>query len=384
MATASARGTSVVSTVLTTWANTANAFDGAVGSNPATYTTWVNAARSTVGQITIGGYSFTGPVSGDIIDGVSAAIRHIESSTTLITAVTVQLQTSTGTNIGSAVAATRTTSAHTDNLTLGTPTNAQVLAGLRVLVSITRSNSTTSTTFSLDQVDLTVTYHAPLPAVETFTDDFATQDTAKGTYSGSATVASQQLSIPITFSATTLNQGMDNNYLSVNSYDLTDSSAYVQFVQKPSIATNNAAAGFRLQSTADATDYIDLVWFIDGNLYWEETVNGVQTQGAVAYNATDHAWLRLRNTGGVGGTNFYESSSDGSSWSSITSRTAPAGIDVTTVRLRIYAGYDAGGNVGTLGVPAIWDNLNTPPAAAAATSLNPPVRRPNYGSLLQQ
>jgi len=159
MATVQSRGSSIVATVLTTWASTANAYDGAVGTTPATYATYVNASRSTTGSITIGGYSFSGAVG--TINSVTAAINHKETSTSVISNVTVQLQDSTGANIGSAVAATRATTAATNTLTLGTPTLAQVQAGLRVLVSVVRSNSTTSTTFSLDYVDLTVDYTPP-------------------------------------------------------------------------------------------------------------------------------------------------------------------------------------------------------------------------------
>lgn len=157
---ATSRGSSVVSTVLTTWATTTNAFDGAVGSTPATYATWVNAANGAAGAITIGGYTFTGPTTSSVIKKVVATIRHIESNTTNISTVTVQLQDSTGANIGSAVTATKNTVAHSDTLVLGTPTAAQVVAGLRVLVTITRGANTTSTTFSLDYVDLEVDYAA--------------------------------------------------------------------------------------------------------------------------------------------------------------------------------------------------------------------------------
>jgi hypothetical protein len=180
MATVASRGSSVVGTVLTTWASTANAFDGTVGTNPATYATWVNAARSTVGQITIGGYTFSGVGPGETINSVTAAIRHLETSTSVVSSVTVQLQTSTGTNIGSAVAVpARSTTAITHTLTLGTPTAAQVNAGLRVLVSVTRSNSTTSTTFSLDYVDLTVDY-TPIAGVGSSSGTYAFAGTATG------------------------------------------------------------------------------------------------------------------------------------------------------------------------------------------------------------
>lgn len=161
MATVASRGNTVVTTTGTTWANTANAIDGTVGTSPATYATYTDTTKRGSATIVIGGYTFSSVGSGAIINSVTAAITHIDNASANFASVTVQLETSTGTAIGSAATATLNTSVHTDTLTLGTPTAAQVVAGLRILTTITRGNTTTSTTFSLDQVDVTVTYTDP-------------------------------------------------------------------------------------------------------------------------------------------------------------------------------------------------------------------------------
>jgi hypothetical protein len=160
MATASSRGSSATTTG-STWASTTNAYDGAVGTNPATYAVFTSAAASAVGTITIGGYSF-GLTGAETITAVSMAVRHVESSPNRYVALTCQLQDSTGANIGTAQAVTLGTTAATITVSPSAlPTAAQVAAGLRVLISVTHSTGVFSGTFSLDQVDVSVTYTAP-------------------------------------------------------------------------------------------------------------------------------------------------------------------------------------------------------------------------------
>lgn len=342
MATASARGTSVVSTVLTTWASTANAFDGAVGTNPATYATWVNAARSTVGQITIGGYTFTGPGSGYTINSVTAVIRHLESSTTLITGVTVQLQTSTGTNIGSAVAVpARSTTAISHTLTLGTPTAAQVVAGLRVLVSITRSNSTTSTTFSLDQVDLTVDYTAPALA-ETVTEGFLTKDTTKWTWKGTADVANGYGSIPCT---ATYDGIVTNAVLT-----LVGSYWSAQVIKRHSGTGGSEDLIGMLLSNADINNYE--AWLIQGtSLIARERVANVDSQTSTTFDPAAHQYLRVRESGG---TVFWDYSADGITWTNF--RSKAAGLTLTAMYGAVLSGiFGTDATPGTLRV----DNVNS-------------------------
>lgn len=159
MGTIASRGNSVVSTSGSTWANTANAIDGAVGTTPATYATFTNAASGGVGTIVIGGYFGTGSLStGQTPTAISALIRHSEGTSSRWTSVTAQLQDSTGTAIGTAQTVALSNAATSTTITPSVvPTFAQINAGLRMLITATHSG-TTSAVFSLDYCDITITF----------------------------------------------------------------------------------------------------------------------------------------------------------------------------------------------------------------------------------
>lgn len=162
MATAASRGTTVVSTSGTTWASAtaAQLCDGTVGTYPGTDATFTNAASGGVGTVVIGGYSF-GTLAGTIT-ACAILVRHYESSpTTRWTSLTAQLETSTGTTIGTAQTVTLGTTAASITVNPSVlPTLAQVNAGLRVLITATHSG-TSSGVVNLDNVDITVTYTPP-------------------------------------------------------------------------------------------------------------------------------------------------------------------------------------------------------------------------------
>jgi hypothetical protein len=349
MASLQSRGNTVVATGATgTWSATTSAYDGAVGTNPATYATWVNAARSTSSTITIGGYTFSGVSGGATISSVTAAIRHLESSTSVIASVTVQLQDSTGANVGSAITATLSTTVATNTLTVGTPTAAQVVGGLRILVTITRANSTTSTTFSLDQVDVTVNYTNPA-AVHTLTDNFNTKDTTKWVWGGAAAVSGGQLVIPPD------SAGANYIYAAV-SYDLTNDACYVQVVQQ-----GNGTAGdyqpFRLGN-------------VGTNNYLEFSLNGLGALGVAVYVAATsvhsnsytydpvaHAWLRIRHSSG---TVYFDTSPDSVTWTNLDSWVV-SGFDITWMTPTFFGGVLSSG---TATQNSIYDNVNLPATTA--------------------
>jgi hypothetical protein len=365
MATVSSRGTSVVGTVATTWASTTNAYDGSVGTDPATYATWINAARSTVGQITLGGYTFSGVTSSHIISGVTVAIRHMETPTVRIASITVQLQDSTGANIGAAATnTTLNTAAHTDTLTLGTPTNAQVLAGLRVLVTITRTNSTTSTTFSLDQVDLTVDYHLPagtasgaytfagtatgaltVPSISILTDNFDTKNTDIWTWSAGAAAVRGRLSLPTIVAY--------NSITSRGTYNLTNNSVSVALIQRSTAATQYSP--FRVTSAADGTDYIEMG--VDSatpaQLYMQLVINSVTASALyINYDPVAHKYFRIRHSGT---TMYWDTSPDGQSdsWTNRYSY-AQGGLAVNSVLVQINSGNVLDSTSGS----TTWDDIN--------------------------
>lgn len=186
------RGTAVDATNGTTWASTNLCIDGTYGTNDATYGTWTNASRSATAYINIGGFDFSSIPAGATINSVTVLIRHYESNTTYINAVTFQPYDGT-TAIGSAFAATRATAARSDSTTFS-PTLAQLQsAAFCVRVNATRSNQTTSTIFRLDYVDISVDYTAvqTIQASATFggTSSFSATGTVEHVVAASASFA---------------------------------------------------------------------------------------------------------------------------------------------------------------------------------------------------
>jgi hypothetical protein len=161
MATSAVRAPTMVGTTGSTWAATANAVDGAVGVNNATYATWTNAVSSGVGTIELGGFGFAAIVgASDTLTSVSVSLRHLVSNTGRVTSVTIQAFDGT-TAIGTAQAATLTTAAHNDAVTV-TPTLAQLRsANFKIRVTATHAANTQSLIWSVDYVDVTVDYTPP-------------------------------------------------------------------------------------------------------------------------------------------------------------------------------------------------------------------------------
>jgi hypothetical protein len=90
-------------------------------------------------------------------------------------------------------------------------------------------------------------------------------------------------------------------------YDLTDSQVAVAVTQP---ATPADQASTDLVAYADNANLVEIV--IDGaSLRFKQIVAGATTQMAIAYSATEHRWLRLRESGG---TIYWDTSPDGSSW----------------------------------------------------------------------
>jgi PKD repeat protein len=171
VATLNARASVVAATTNTTWATTANAVDGAFGVNSATYSVWTNTTANAVGTIELGfGSAFAGIPAGSVITNVAVTLRQLVSNATRVPTVTYQPFDGT-TAIGTAAAATISTTA-VSNTANFTPTLAQLKsATFKVRVSATRFNGTQAGTFSIDYVDVVVTY-TPVPVANfTISDD---------------------------------------------------------------------------------------------------------------------------------------------------------------------------------------------------------------------
>lgn len=131
------------------------------GATPNNSSYWTNAARSTVSTIEFAGWNLQEKVHpGAASYVVSAAIYHAEFTATTVASVTAQLY-SGATAIGTAQTVVRSNAYANAAISFPTnPTYAQ-LADLRIRYTVTRPNSTTSTTSYVDAVGIQVTYTPP-------------------------------------------------------------------------------------------------------------------------------------------------------------------------------------------------------------------------------
>lgn len=181
------RGPTVGTTTGTTWASTANAVDGVVGVNNATYATYTNAVASAVGTIEISGFNFASSIGAlDTLNSVSVSLRHFENNTGRFASVRFQAFDG-GTAIGTATTCTLATAARNDVATVPA-TLAQVRSStFKITVTITGAASTQSRIESIDYVDVTADY-TPLPPSIT---QAAYRFYADGTETGATALAAQ-------------------------------------------------------------------------------------------------------------------------------------------------------------------------------------------------
>ncbi len=184
--------------------------------------------------------------------------------------------------------------------------------------------------------------------VHTFTDDFATESSAKwGGFSSDVYVASGQLTVVPTSSY--------HGLFSQSTYDLTGSYAMVELVQAPPVGNGSIEAGITMQVSSGNTES----FLVAGTgLSMRETISGSHNDTWITYNATAHRWLRIRE---AAGTVYWETSPDTLNWTTQRSKVSGLG-SLSTVTVTLYAGF-----WGTEPSPgtAIFDNLNiaVPPAA---------------------
>lgn len=172
----------------------------------------------------------------------------------------------------------------------------------------------------------------PGPSTETLIDLFASADGAKWDYTtpgADASVSAGELH---------LNNGAQLS--SVDTYDLTASYALVKVV------TASDYAALFLYSVARGP-YFEC----DGSDLSAFTFPGGQVATA-AYNATSHRWWRIRE---AGGTVYWETSPDGSTWSAFGS---------TAFAVSNNEGVGLFGGTAT-----VFDNFNNPPSAAPTGSM---------------
>ncbi|MEU6233853.1 hypothetical protein [Kitasatospora sp. NPDC047058] len=150
-----------------------------------------------------------------------------------------------------------------------------------------------------------------------------------------------------------------NAYKSATSYSLTGSSFYLHvYAPAAAGAATSTCTAFITTTTAgtDAGFLIDTA----GNAMGCYLRAGFADAGAVflTYSATDHAWLRLRESAG---TLYWDTSPDGTNWTNRRTATTPAWAANTDLALYMDSHRDAGTNNW-----AEYDNLNTPPVQTIA------------------
>jgi hypothetical protein len=406
MATVASRGSTVVSSSGSTWtgATSGNLCDGAVGSNPNTNATFTTAVNAAVGTVVIGGYFGAGSIDTmSTISAISAVVRNsVGSPTSRWTSVTAQLQDSTGTNIGAAQTVALNSGATSVTITPNVlPTVAQVQAGLRMSISATKSG-TSSATFSLDYVDITVTYAAVVPTgaslaitmgtpivtgwntnvaptgaslaitggtpivtyapkISTLVDPFDTQDNSQWVYGNS------HINVTHGVVEHTPGAGTAAVLQSKRTYDLTASAIYFRIPRYAPKGTN-AVIALNLVSFADPTfnTYEQIVisrapTVVYPTFFMGETIAGSSTfnfNGGEFFQWWDQ-WLRIRESGG---TIFWDSSADGINWGNFTSH-AKGAIDITNLYVQLYAYSDD-----SSALIVDFDSVNVPQASIVKAS----------------
>ncbi|WP_330348176.1 LamG-like jellyroll fold domain-containing protein [Streptomyces sp. NBC_00582] len=143
----------------------------------------------------------------------------------------------------------------------------------------------------------------------------------------------------------TLAPGVDTNFTSVRQWTLTSSKVTAKLCAVPALnGSSNCAASMWVLSTTSGTR---IGWRYDASTGVLAAMSQVGfsdgTPTNLTYNAIDHAWLRVRESGG---TVYWETSSDGYVWTSRRTLATPAwvtsqqvALDFPTTRTGGTSGY---------------------------------------------
>jgi Concanavalin A-like lectin/glucanases superfamily len=121
-----------------------------------------------------------------------------------------------------------------------------------------------------------------------------------------------------------------NGAQTIAAYDLTGAQVAVHVAQV--VAGGLCDTQFAI--TLDGSNYYALI-HEGGTLYFQKRIGGTRDNTSVTYNASTHAWWRIRHDAG-GDTIEWETSSDGASWTN--RRSAAREIAVTGMQAEISAG----------------------------------------------
>jgi hypothetical protein len=140
--------------------------------------------------------------------------------------------------------------------------------------------------------------------------------------------------------------------LSTASYDLTGCQVSVEVT---SVTTGKGYNGLAVSTDLAFSSYVEIVQYSDA-LHFNAWMGGVKTElAAVSYDPNQHAWWRLRESGGM---LYWEVSPDGQAFASLGSTPAP--FSLSAVHVVLTAGSSGPAPVPAAG-SAHYDNLNLPP-----------------------
>lgn len=169
-----------------------------------------------------------------------------------------------------------------------------------------------------------------MAAVSTLYDNFDDNSLAGGWYTysgGSATVneTNQRIQFAMPSSSTSSTYaGIASN----STYDLTGSYAFLETVTLPSSSTN---AGAILTLKVNGSN--ELRWIKEAStLYAQRTVGGTRTTvTSFAFNSSTHKWWRIRESGG---TIYWDTSTNGGSWTNRGSWTNT--LTITSIEVNVH------------------------------------------------
>jgi len=197
--------------------------------------------------------------------------------------------------------------------------------------------------------------------LETFQDPFDQTSLRSAKWSsftaGSATFTyastGAQVNYPASSTAST-----DGDLTSKATYDMTSSHAYLQVLSVPSSGTHADATLGIWNGSSDANSVI--MFYEAGTLYASKILAGVQTNlASIAYNATTMAYWRIRESGG---TTYWDYSSDGITYTNLTSASNPIAVTAVTVNIGGTC-FQNETSPGTFK----WNNFNTIPFSSSKT-----------------
>jgi hypothetical protein len=190
-------------------------------------------------------------------------------------------------------------------------------------------------------------------ALSTYSDAFDQNSLGASwtqTTAGSATMSYSVAGAVCTFPASSTSATI-GRVLSKSAYTLIGSSGYLGVLTTP-LVTTSADGEFRL--SLDANNWVR--WVEEaGTLYAQYMIAGSRTTAtSFAYNSTTHKFWRMNESGG---TVFWDTSSDGSSWTNQGSVANP----ITLTALQVYIAGSCFQNEISPGTYT-WNDFNTIPA----------------------